>query len=32
MDTEYTYDLTAEQVQTINIALSNAGGNHPGAD
>lgn len=25
MDTEYTYNLTAEQVQTINTALSNAG-------
>lgn len=25
MDTEYTYSLTAEQVQTINTALSNAG-------
>lgn len=25
MDTEYTYDLTAEQVQTINAALDSAG-------
>ena len=25
MGTEYTYNLTAEQVQTINTALSNAG-------
>lgn len=25
MDTEYTYNLTAEQVQTINTALNNAG-------
>lgn len=25
MDTEYTYSLTAEQVQTLNAALSNAG-------
>lgn len=25
MDTEYTYSLTAEQVQTLSAALSNAG-------
>lgn len=25
MDNEYTYNLTAEQVQTLNAALSNAG-------